>query len=191
MKRPLNRWIVLAVVTVAGFLADWGTKALALDAFREGVLTPFLGDVAQWTLSYNPGSLFGLTPAALVPGLPPLVFYLVFTVLELAFVAWFFRRLDDTTQRLSIWALALVVPGALGNLLDRILGRPGVVDFIRVDLGFWPFHPWPTFNVADIWITVGLILLAIDMIRHDVRQARLRKAGADAPAPVPPARRRK
>ena len=44
-----------------------------------------------------------------------------------------------------------------------------MVDFIRVDLGFPPFNPWPIFNVADAFITVGIALVFIDMIRSDLR----------------------
>lgn len=60
-------------------------------------------------------------------------------------------------------AFGLILGGALGNGYDRAAAMfglwPGVRDFIHVDLGFWPFAPWPTFNLADSGITVGFVLL--------------------------------
>ena len=65
-----------------------------------------------------------------------------------------------SVKRSGLWGLGLVIGGAIGNLIDRIrLGY--VIDFIDIYLG--RFH-WPAFNVADIGITVGICLLAADMI---------------------------
>jgi signal peptidase II len=62
-------------------------------------------------------------------------------------------------------AFGLILGGAAGNGVDRIGmaagALPGVRDFIHVDLGFAPFHPWPTFNVADSGICVGFALLVL------------------------------
>ncbi len=70
------------------------------------------------------------------------------------------------------WGLGLIVGGAVGNLVDRIrLGY--VVDFLDV---YWKHHHWPAFNVADIGITAGVVLLALDMLLCS-------KEGGDAPRP--------
>lgn len=64
------------------------------------------------------------------------------------------------------WGVALITPGALGNLFDRLVyPARGVVDFIMVDLGFPPFNPWPIFNIADIYITVGVAIILFEFIR--------------------------
>jgi signal peptidase II len=73
-------------------------------------------------------------------------------------------------------AIALVTGGALGNLVDRVRWARGVVDFIDVGLAGWRF--W-TFNVADIGVTCGAILLAIILWREDIALA---KAAAAANA---------
>jgi signal peptidase II len=67
-------------------------------------------------------------------------------------------------------ALGLVGGGAIGNLIDRIaLG--GVTDFLVFDLGFWPFNPWPAFNIADAALVVGVGLMAIDLARPQRTEA--------------------
>ena len=85
--------------------------------------------------------------------------------------------------RLPRLALALVLGGAVGNLLDRVrLGY--VVDFIHV---YWRQHQWPDFNVADSAITVGVILLVFDILRssgHDASPRPRIEAGGDAPGRI-------
>jgi signal peptidase II len=72
----------------------------------------------------------------------------------------YFVKLPDRS-RLARMALALVMGGALGNLIDRArLGS--VIDFVDV---FWGPHHWPAFNVADSAISVGVVLLVLDMLR--------------------------
>ena len=178
MKKPFNRWVTLAVVTGIGFLADWGTKAWALSSIEPGTVQPAAGSWLAWTLTYNPGALFSLDPGRWIPDFPTSAFYMGFTVLGIVLMLWIYAKLDLAKYRMTRWGLAMVLPGALGNLLDRVLGRPGVVDFIKVDLGFPPFNPWPIFNVADIGISVGIGLIALDMLLADVRQQREKKAQA-------------
>jgi signal peptidase II len=78
-----------------------------------------------------------------------------------------------TSDRLLHWALAFILPGALGNLFDRLI-HPGmgVVDFIKVDLGFRPFNPWPIFNVADAWVTIGVVLMIASFLFEGNRHER-------------------
>ena len=74
-------------------------------------------------------------------------------------IATYFLRLPPTA-RLPRLALALVLGGAIGNVIDRLrLGY--VVDFVHV---YWREYQWPDFNVADSAITVGVALLVIDIL---------------------------
>lgn len=87
---------------------------------------------------------------------------------------------------LRLGALSLIVAGALGNLWDRVRWDRGVVDFLGpVDLGFWDF---PIFNVADVAISVGAVLLAISFWQEERRHAAEVRASGTAPpdAPSPP-----
>lgn len=80
------------------------------------------------------------------------------SLIALAIIFWFHRK-GAFPGALSRTAAALFVSGIFGNLTDRL--RYGyVVDFLKFDFGFPPFHPWPSFNVADSCVVVGAILFA-------------------------------
>lgn len=172
----LNRWLLLGIVTVVGLASDLATKLWALATIEPGTLRPVWGNVLGWTLTYNKGALFGMNPANWIPGFPTRWFYVLFTVVMVPVLVYLFSRVDVVKGRLGLWGMALLVPGAAGNFIDRIMGRPGVVDFIRVDLGFPPFNPWPIFNLADAWITIGISLVFLDMLRQDLAARRARNA---------------
>ena len=76
---------------------------------------------------------------------------------------------DDEGDRIRVLALALVCGGALGNLVDRVKSGRGVVDFIDVGIGAMR---WPTFNVADMAVSCGAVLLAIVLWREDTAKMR-------------------
>ena len=95
----------------------------------------------------------------------------VFLIPALTWLWWARYRQSGAATNL---AFGLILGGAVGNGIDRVAARlsletgpglHGVRDFIHVDLGFWPAHPWPDFNLADSGITVGfLILVALSFI---------------------------
>jgi signal peptidase II len=106
----------------------------------------------------NRGAAFGLFSDADLP-FQSMLFSAV-SLLALGAIAAYFFKLPDRS-RLARVALALVMGGALGNLIDRArLGS--VIDFVDV---FWGPHHWPAFNVADSAISVGVALLVLDMLR--------------------------
>ncbi len=122
----------------------------------------------------NPGAAWGL-----FGGLPESIrvpFFIVVTVMAVVFVLWMIRQ-TDAGQRLLLWALALVLGGALGNFTDRLL-RGYVVDFLDFHWRNQPGMRWPTFNVADIAISVGVALLLLDALRQGLAQRRLERARA-------------
>ena len=148
-------WPVLAVVTVA----DVVTKGVS-----ERLLAPqriphdVLGSWLRLTLVYNPGAAFGLNLGAQSRWI-----FTALTVVALVILG----RLYQATARGDtprILALALVCAGALGNLLDRLRSEMGVVDFLDVGLGD---ARWPTFNVADMAVSVGAVLLAWVLWQED------------------------
>lgn len=117
-----------------------------------------LGDVFRITLAYNPGAAFGLSLGAYSRWL-----FTALAVVVLVFLARMYRatRPDDWVQAL---ALGLVTGGAIGNVINRLWSRRGVVDFLDVGIGD---VRWPTFNIADIGITTGAILLAWTLWHED------------------------
>ncbi len=146
-SKPGVFWGVAASV----LLADAFTKVVAVDRLAPAYLPrPVLGDGVRLTLVYNPGAAFGLHLGAQSRW--------IFVALTLVALTVLWRLYLDTSlaHRPRTLALALVAGGAMGNLFDRLKSARGVVDFIDIGVGAWR---WPTFNLADIAVTTGAILL--------------------------------
>ncbi|AYF46769.1 signal peptidase II [Pseudomonas fluorescens] len=148
-------WLVLSVLVL---VIDQVSKAHfegSLEMFQQIVVIP---DYFSWTLAYNTGAAFSFLADS--GGWQRWLFALIAVVVSAVLVVWL-KRLGRDDTWLAI-ALALVLGGALGNLYDRIaLGH--VIDFILVHWqNRWYF---PAFNFADSAITVGAIMLALDMFK--------------------------
>ncbi len=112
-----------------------------------------------WHFRYveNPGAAWGFLSGSAAWFRTP--FFLVMSTLAMGFMVYYFRQ-TRPGQWLVRLALALVFGGAVGNFLDRVrLGY--VIDFI--DWHWYDAH-WPTFNIADACISVGVCLMVIDML---------------------------
>ena len=164
-------WPVLGVVLAT----DVVTKAIAERALvPQRVPHPVLGDLVRLTLVYNPGAAFGLHL-----GEQSRWIFTALTVVALAILARLYRATarGDASRTL---ALALVCAGALGNLVDRLRSDLGVVDFLDVGLAH---TRWPTFNVADMAVSTGAVLLAWVLWQEDLAAGRHLPASAHAPTP--------
>ncbi len=151
-------WLGIAVIVV---LADQFTKTLILGMFRLGDshrVTPFF-NIVRW---HNTGAAFSFLSGG--SGWQRWFFVGLGAVAAL-FIVWMLQRHGG--QRMFSWALALILGGAVGNVIDRLL-HGYVVDFIQVHFRGAAF---PSFNVADSAITVGAVLLVLDELR------RVRRAG--------------
>lgn len=162
----------VAVLSITGgiVVADAFTKLLAVDRLAP-VHTPHpvIGEWLRWTLVYNPGAAFGLH---LGPWSRWIFIVLTFVALG---VLWSMYRQSVPAARVKVVALATIAGGAIGNLVDRVRSSRGVVDFIDVGVGDWR---WPTFNIADIAVSCGAIVLAVILWREDVDAERAAKAAA-------------
>jgi signal peptidase II len=146
------------LVIIAVVLLDQATKLLVdrLMSLHESRVV--IDGLVHLTYVRNRGAAFGLFSDADLP-FQSMLFSAV-SLLALGAIAAYFFKLPDRS-RLARVALALVMGGALGNLIDRArLGS--VIDFVDV---FWGPHHWPAFNVADSAISVGVVLLVLDMLR--------------------------
>ncbi|MFO7768557.1 MAG: signal peptidase II [bacterium] len=137
----------LAAVWLA---ADQATKYLVQASMAQNQSIPVAGHLLRITYIHNPSAAFGLD-------LGSIGFYIIFSVAASVAVSWYIVRLP----RKEYWpriALALILAGAVGNLIDRVrLGE--VVDFIQVGLS--QRLTWPIFNVADIGVSAGVTLLIL------------------------------
>ena len=174
MQRRSNAalfWPIIVVVTVL----DVVTKAMA-----ERMLVPqripheVLGNTVRWTLIYNPGAAFGLNLGPYSRWI-----FTVLTVVALYVLARLYRDTQPGDRPRAI-ALGLVCAGAIGNLIDRLRSSFGVVDFIDIGIGD---ARWPTFNVADMAVSTGAILLAWVLWQED-RAAVAAESAGRVPAPA-------
>ena len=158
----------LVVVTVVSLAADLVSKHFAKSALsgldsKTHVLRRFevWKDHLDFIFAQNPGGAWSF-----LRGLPDTLrrpFFLVVSAAAIVFIVSIHRRIGHD-QRAMKWGLPLALGGAMGNLVDRI--RYGwVVDFVDIYIKRGGReHHWPTFNVADIAIVVGVGLMAIDML---------------------------
>ena len=158
----------LAVVAALTLAADLLTKLWAVRTLTrpESLRIDVLHDHMDFVLRRNAGGAFSFLydqPEALRKP-----FFVVVSVVAIAIIVLAYRRLR-ASDAASKWGFAIVLGGALGNLLDRIRDS-AVTDFIRAHAAWGgQDHEWPVFNVADIAIVVGVILLAIGTIRRRQR----------------------
>jgi len=146
-------WRVFALVALALYAVDLGTKIVALDRLSGRDDVPIIGDILQLHLTRNPGAAFstGTSYTAVLS---------VIAIGAALLVLWVSRRLGSTG-----WAIGLgcLLAGILGNLTDRLFRAPSpfrghVVDFLELP-------NWPVFNVADILINVAAGVIVLQALR--------------------------
>ena len=144
-------------------LADCTSKQVAAERLEpEHVPHEVLGDVVRFTLAHNPGASFSVSLGDHTRWILATLAFGVLGVLMLQY-----RRVAQHDRMLAL-ALAFIVAGACGNLLDRLRRPRGVVDFIDIGIGDMRF--W-TFNLADVAVFCGAVLLAHLLIRRDRDEA--------------------
>jgi signal peptidase II len=154
VKRSLPNLLLMAAVIGL----DQLTKALVVRSLDLHEYRALVDGLLSLSHVRNRGAAFGLLSDWDLPYQSALLSAL--SIVALFAIAVYFFRLPKTA-RLPRLALALVLGGAVGNLVDRVrLGY--VVDFIHV---YWRQHQWPDFNVADSAITIGVTLLVLDILR--------------------------
>jgi len=182
----------LLVLTFISVVADLGTKWWATDRLssigggrglhRIEVIKGYM----SFTFAQNPGGAWSFLRS--LPDTLRRPFFLVVSAAAIVFIVSIYRRVyrDQTAMK---WGLPLALGGAIGNLADRV--RYGwVVDFIDfyVKRGGREHH-WPTFNVADIAIVIGVALMAIEMARRppepDKGDDKSEEGGPTAVGPAP------
>jgi len=181
MKLPAlkGKNLIMALTVPLIVIFDQVTKALAASYLKPIIFEANPADRyvtvidGFWRFKYteNAGAAWGLFRDASAGFRIP--FFIIVSLAAIAFILWFFKKLESH-QKLLPLAVSLVLGGAIGNLIDRIImGK--VIDFVDwylvfdgpVDLGLFTIMAgekhWPTFNVADAAISVGVVLLIVEM----------------------------
>jgi signal peptidase II len=162
MERSRPAGVLFSAVIALVVLVDVVSKAMAVRLLHADPIR-VIGDVVRVTLVYNRGAAFGINVGEYSRWV-----FLALTVGALVILFRLYRATRPGDQWRTL-ALALVCGGAFGNLIDRVSPyRKSVVDFIDVGVGQ---TRWPTFNVADMAVSVGAILLAFVLWGEDRRAA--------------------
>lgn len=157
---PLGRRIgVAALVGILAILSDQATKIWALGSLEEGRRIPLIGELLTLQLVRNSGAAFSLGASATW----------IFTLFALVILAALGYALWRTGRMRTAGAIGLLMGGAVGNLIDRLVQPPSfgqghVIDFINYS-GFF------VGNVADVWIVVGAAWLALELMRESPEEA--------------------
>ena len=150
----MRRWLSLAALVL---LADQATKWLVLQTMPLGDVIPITG-FFNLVHVRNPGAAFSFLADA---GGWQRWLFAFFAIGVSAVLIVMIRKAPD--QRLFCLAAALIIGGAIGNLIDRLVFGE-VIDFLDF---FWNQWHWPAFNLADSAITVGAVMLALDMFKSE------------------------
>jgi signal peptidase II len=176
-------WLVAGVVAIVVALDLW-TKAWAWHTLRDGQVVTVIENWAYFEFGFNTGSAFSFLRDASYARAT----FIGVTLLALAYMGKLTMTLPTRFAGAFV-AIALVMGGALGNLHDRLFRmmetrgemRHGVVDFIKVF--YWPGKEWPTFNVADVALVVGVGLLFVFLSKHGDALDKKKAAEADPGKP--------
>jgi signal peptidase II len=157
VSRATSTGLALALA-LSVFLADQVSKRLIQASLRPGESIPAIPDVLRLSYTRNDGGAFGI-----LGGQSGLL--LIGSAVAVAFVLW--TLLQGPPARATALGCGLILGGAAGNLLDRLIAGD-VVDFL--DLEFWPLRQWPVFNAADVAIVLGVAVLFLAALRPEAGQ---------------------
>ena len=146
--------IILDQVTKFLIVKNWPQEGtLIKDVFENGFLQIY--HVRNKVIAFSLGQNL---PESLRPAL-----FIILPLIVLGLIAWYYFKSPHFT-RLQQWALAGIIGGGLGNIIDRIFRPDGVVDFISVKFyGIFGWERWPTFNFADASVVICCLFLLVTM----------------------------
>jgi signal peptidase II len=155
------KYLILFVVTAFVLILDQATKLFIDRTMDLHSSITVIGNLFNITYIRNRGAAFGI----LADSGYRIPFFIGISVLAIVVILQLIRNLRPE-QTFSAVPLAMILAGALGNLIDRVrLGE--VIDFLDFH---WYNHHWPAFNVADSAICVGVFILALDMLFEERRK---------------------
>jgi signal peptidase II len=150
-------WYVLALLALGALVADQLSKYAVQKFTPTGAIHVLVPGLLNFVHTSNPGVAFGLFADSEKSWLAPLL--IAFSVVVISLLIWLLAS-GQAGGRLGQYGLALILGGAAGNVLDRVLRR-SVTDFIDFHIGS---HHWYTFNVADSAIVVGAGLVVLELL---------------------------
>lgn len=152
---PRPHYVLVALVSFLIIASDQLSKFYILNTFTPGEVLAVIPNLFNLTLTFNPGAAFGLW-GQMGDGWRQLI--LGVTTCAALGVVFYFLRQPAYRNKLAQTALACILGGAVGNIIDRLRHNGTVVDFLDF---YWGNAHWPAFNVADSAICIGVALLIL------------------------------
>ena len=148
--------IALDQISKAFIVANWPNPGtLIKDIFENDFLVMF--HVRNKAIAFSLGDN--------IPEQFRYVLFVIVPIAVLAFLVWYYFRTAEFSQ-IQRWAIAGIIGGGVGNIIDRIFRIDGVVDFISVKFyGFLGMERWPTFNIADSSVVICCLILLVTMLK--------------------------
>ena len=168
-----TRFFLASLVLALGL--DQLTKYWVIDVFHYGDRYTVIPGLFELTHVRNPGGAFSFFADG--PVFERMLFFVGMTCVSMVLLLVFFRRLEPEARFTSV-ALGAILGGALGNLIDRLIHRE-VIDFLDFHLGS---YYWPTFNLADSFIVLGVGFLLLEMFFEE-EEGSAEAVASDPPAP--------
>ncbi|TYP73060.1 signal peptidase II [Paenibacillus methanolicus] len=153
-------WVALVVLVL-----DQITKRIVSGGMEVGDQISVIGEFFKIHLYKNNGAAFSILPNQRL-------FFIVMTIAVVIGIIWYIRKNRSSGRALLMVSLGLILGGAIGNLVDRALYGE-VVDFFKLTFGSYIF---PIFNIADIGITIGVVLILLDTML-DAKNQRAKAPG--------------
>jgi signal peptidase II len=150
----MNRYILFGLLAPLSLFLDQWTKHWARTDLVFGHKVPVIEGFWYWQLSYNKGSAFGLFGSSVWSWI---ILSVIGVVASGAILVMLVKATDR--QKWMVAALALVFSGAIGNVIDRFRFQK-VTDFVLWEVGSFS---WPVFNVADVALVIGVVILFFDV----------------------------
>jgi len=151
-KEIIKNMLICLGISLILIIIDQLTKHIAVKNLELYHPVPFIKGIIEFNLSYNTGFAFGL-------GDGYQWIWGIFSIIGCLVILYFFKYSNFKHNLILTLALILLFSGTFGNMIDRIFSKDGVIDFLNPT-----FIDFAIFNVADSYITVGAILLAIFVI---------------------------
>ena len=163
-----NKWPFHVGIILFSIVADQLTKLWAVARFTNETGGPnheyidVIGSLVRFDLVFNKGAAFSSRPQDIAPFLPPWVFFMLISIVATIVLLWFYKSIDkrDWMSRLGV---VMILGGAVGNFIDRMRLQM-VVDFIDCDFPDFIMTRFPTFNVADSFVTVGVAIVILSPV---------------------------
>lgn len=155
--KPTIAYVIMLIVVFLDQITKVLTRHFTVEGETFVVWGKLFGETFRFTHLTNTGAAFSI-------GLSnPLYNRIIFSLIAFIAIGFIIFLLTRVTHRIQVYAFGLVLGGAIGNLIDRVL-LGGVTDFIDVDFPDFIMYRWPVFNIADSAVFIAMTLMVIDMI---------------------------